>query len=45
MWKNKGPNFQQYSYDDSAGDFLSELLRQKFGVSETRIGELCDIAE
>jgi len=45
MWRNKGPNFQQYSYDDSAGDFLPELLRQKFGVSETRIGELCDIAE
>ena len=45
MWRNNGPNFQQYSYDDSAGDFLAALLRQKFGVSESRIGELCDIAE
>ena len=45
MWRNNRGNFQQYSYDNSAGDFLAKLLRQKFGVSETRIGELCDIAE
>ena len=48
MWRNNDSSDQernQYKYDNSAGDFLAELLRQKFKVNESRIGELCDIAE
>ena len=33
-----------YAYHDSAGDFLAELLRQKFNVAESRIEELLFIA-